>query len=71
MLQVNCHFLRAFEVTAFSGPIIAASMADVARTADVSLATVDRVLNRLKGVKPRTVERVLQAALDLGYLSEG
>ncbi len=71
MLQVNCHFLRAFEVTAFSGPIMAVSMADVARTADVSLATVDRVLNRRKGVKPRTVERVLQAALDLGYLSEG
>lgn len=48
----------------------AASMADVAQAANVSLATVDRVLNRRKGVKSRTVERVLEAALALGYLSQ-
>jgi len=45
-------------------------MADIAEAAQVSLATVDRVLNRRKGVKARTVERVLQAALALGYVSE-
>lgn len=45
-------------------------MADVAAAAQVSLATVDRVFNRRKGVKERTVERVLKAALALGYLSE-
>ena len=43
-------------------------MSDVGRAARVSLATVDRVLNRRKGVKPRTVERVLKAAVDLGYM---
>ena len=37
---------------------------DVARTAGVSLATVDRVLNRRPGVHADTVERV-QAAVDL------
>ncbi|PRD44942.1 LacI family transcriptional regulator [Phyllobacterium phragmitis] len=45
-------------------------MTDVAEAARVSLATVDRVLNRRKGVKARTVELVLRTALDLGYLSE-
>ena len=44
------------------------SMADLAEAAGVSLATVDRVLNRRKGVKARTVERVLKAAVDLGYM---
>lgn len=44
------------------------SMEDVARTAGVSLATVDRVLNRRKGVKSRTIDRVLKAAIELGYL---
>lgn len=44
-------------------------IADVAAAAGVSTATVDRVLNRRKGVKQRTVERVLAAALELGYLS--
>lgn len=45
-------------------------MSDVAHAARVSLATVDRVFNRRKGVKARTVERVLEAALELGYMSE-
>ncbi|TCT09935.1 LacI family transcriptional regulator [Tepidamorphus gemmatus] len=44
------------------------SMADVAQLAGVSLATVDRVLNRRKGVRARTVDRVLKAAVELGYL---
>ena len=44
--------------------------ADVAARAGVSLATVDRVLNRRKGVKERTRQRVLEAARELGFLSE-
>jgi LacI family transcriptional regulator len=40
------------------------TLQDVARTAGVSLATVDRVLNRRAGVHADTVERV-QAAVDL------
>ena len=44
------------------------SLQDVATAARVSLATVDRVMNRRKGVKARTVERVLGAAVELGYM---
>ncbi|MBR9821814.1 MAG: LacI family transcriptional regulator [Rhodobacteraceae bacterium] len=44
---------------------------DIAERAGVSLATVDRVINRRKGVKERTRVRVLEAASALGYLSEG
>jgi len=40
---------------------------DVARAADVSLATVSRVLNNPEKVKPKTRERVLEAISDLGY----
>ncbi|WP_157014705.1 LacI family DNA-binding transcriptional regulator [Mesorhizobium xinjiangense] len=43
-------------------------MSDVAAAAQVSLATVDRVFNRRKGVKPRTVDRVLKSAVELGYI---
>lgn len=45
------------------------SMADLAAAAGVSLATVDRVLNRRKGVKERTADRVLSAAVEIGYMS--
>lgn len=45
-----------------------AQMGDVAARAGVSLATVDRVLNHRKGVKDRTRQQVLQAALELGFL---
>ncbi|UOA26166.1 LacI family DNA-binding transcriptional regulator [Pseudosulfitobacter sp. DSM 107133] len=44
-------------------------LAEVARRAGVSLATVDRVINRRKGVKDRTRRRVLDAARDIGFLS--
>ena len=40
---------------------------DVARKADVSLATVSRVLNNPEKVKPKTRERVLEAIKELGY----
>ena len=40
---------------------------DVAKTAGVSVATIDRVLNHRPGVKSRTVEKVEQAIRDLNY----
>jgi LacI family transcriptional regulator len=43
------------------------TLVDVADRAQVSLATVDRVFNRRPGVSPRTVERVEQALVKLGY----
>jgi LacI family transcriptional regulator len=41
---------------------------DVARVAGVSTATVDRVLNRRPGVRPITMQLVLQAAAELNYM---
>lgn len=43
------------------------TLEDVARTAGVSLATVDRVLNRRPGVHAQTAERVQQAIAQLKY----
>jgi LacI family transcriptional regulator len=43
------------------------TLQDVARTAGVSLATVDRVLNRRPGVHAETAERVQQAIDQLKY----
>ena len=44
------------------------TIADIARAAGVSTATVDRVLNERAGVHARTRRRVLTAAQGLGYL---
>jgi LacI family transcriptional regulator len=46
---------------------IKATLLDVARTAGVSLATVDRVVNRREGVRGKTVARVEAALAKLGY----
>ena len=43
-------------------------MVDIARAAQVSTATVDRVLNHRAGVREATVQRVLKAAVELDYL---
>lgn len=43
------------------------TLVDVAEAAGVSLATVDRVLNYRPGVSPRTMERVEQSLVRLGY----
>lgn len=51
-----------------AGPPRLARIADVARSAGVSTATVDRVLNGRSGVRGTTVERVLRAAEALGYV---
>jgi len=42
---------------------------DIVRESGVSLATVDRVLNRRSGVRPETAQRVLRVAAELDYLS--
>jgi LacI family transcriptional regulator len=47
-----------------------ATIVDIARLADVSTATVDRVLNGRQGVKEATVKRVMKAAAELGYVDE-
>jgi LacI family transcriptional regulator len=46
---------------------IRTTLKDVAREADVSLATVDRVLNERPGVREGTVGRVRKAMARLGY----
>lgn len=43
---------------------------DIARVAGVSLATVDRVLNRRPGVRAVTVQKVQQAIDELGYVRD-
>ena len=45
-------------------------MNDIARVAGVSLATVDRVLNRRPGVRAVTVQKVQQAINELGYVRD-
>src|ERR1700690_63183 len=44
-----------------------ATVHDLARAASVSLATVDRVLNRRGGVRAATIGKVEQAVDRLGY----
>ncbi len=43
---------------------------DIARTAGVSLATVDRVLNDRPGVRAKTRDRVTAAMDTLGYVRD-
>lgn len=43
---------------------------DIARVADVSLATVDRVLNDRPGVSPKTHAKVNAAIKELGYIRD-
>ena len=46
---------------------VKATLQDVAREAGVSLATVDRVVNRRDGVRGKTAARVEAALAKLGY----
>ena len=46
------------------------TIVDIARAAEVSTATVDRVLNGRSGVRAATVKRVMRAAAELGYVDE-
>ena len=47
-----------------------ATLEDVARVAGVSLATVDRVVNRREGVREKTIARVEAAVAKLGYRAD-
>lgn len=47
------------------------TLADIARAAGVSTATVSRVLNAPDSVRPVRAERVRQAIAELGYLPDG
>lgn len=47
------------------------TIADVAKAADVSISTVDRVLTGRKTVKRATAERVLAAAQEIGFYAAG
>lgn len=44
------------------------TLSDVASKSNVSLATVDRVMNNRSGVSDRTKQRVMRAAVQLGYV---
>lgn len=46
------------------------TLEDVARVAGVSLATVDRVVNRREGVREKTIARVEAAVARLGYRTD-
>ena len=61
--------MMGFDVSAKSNKKKFIGMVDIAEQAQVSLATVDRALNRRKGVKPRTLQRVLSVAQDLGFIT--
>lgn len=45
-------------------------VSDIAKRANVSMATVDRVLNRRPGVREITAKAVLRAAVEVGYIPE-
>ncbi len=62
--------MMGFDVSEGSNKKKFVGMAEVAERAQVSLATVDRALNRRKGVKPRTLQRVLDVALELGFITK-
>ncbi len=47
-----------------------ARVADIAKVAKVSTATVDRVLNHRPGVRDATTQKVLKAAAELDYLPD-
>lgn len=50
---------------------MAATIRDVARAANVSVATVSRALNEHPNVSPQTRERVQAVALELGFIASG
>jgi len=53
-----------------TSPAGRATLEDVARAAGVSLATVDRVVNRREGVREKTIARVEAAVARLGYRAD-
>ena len=61
---------RARMMANVTDPIARATLEDVARTAGVSLATADRVVNKREGVRARTIARVEAAVAQLGYRAD-
>ena len=59
---------RARRENAPETPVLRPRARDIARAAGVSPATVDRVLNRRRGVRAATAQRVVEAAAALDYL---
>ena len=59
---------RALAIALGGGLLV--RLEDVARAAGVSLATVDRVVNRRDGVRAKTVARVEAAVAKLGYRAD-
>lgn len=57
-------------MTQDADPLLSPTINDIARVAQVSLATVDRVLNARPGVREKTVQKVHQAIADLGYVRD-
>jgi len=53
-----------------SEPNLKPTVNDVARVAGVSLATVDRVLNERPGVRSVTIDKVMGAVTQLGYVRD-
>ncbi|WP_299372866.1 LacI family DNA-binding transcriptional regulator [uncultured Tateyamaria sp.] len=51
-------------------PLSNPTINDIARVAEVSLATVDRVLNARPGVREATVKKVNRAIAELGYVRD-
>ncbi len=47
------------------------TIADLARTANVSVATVNRILAGSASVRPRTIEKVERAAEQIGFYGLG
>lgn len=43
---------------------------DVAKAAGVSIATVSRAMNHIETVKPKTLQKVKEAIIEVGYLNE-
>lgn len=57
-------------MTAAIQPAARATLEDVAKAAGVSLATVDRVVNKREGVRAKTIARVEAAVAKLGYRAD-
>ena len=46
----------------------AANLSEIAERLDISIATVSRALRGVSGVHPRTRERIMRVADEIGYL---
>jgi len=65
-----CKLMMNNSTFSFESKPVRPTTNDIAKKADVSLATVDRVLNNRAGVSPKTRERVNEAIKKLGYIRD-